>query len=128
MKKMQKNNLFRAQSRKGFTLVELIVAVSIFLLVIVAAAGVVVQSIRVAATNKHNLQAAALAQQALNLTRTIRDTNLLSNNPAFQSFPAAGPSPYKIDLSDKAHPKLTGGPEIKTLNKVDYTVEITVDN
>ena len=64
---------------KGFTLIEMLVAVSILILVLVGAVNVEISNIHLATLNKHRLQATNLAQMQTNLVKTIRDTNLQAN-------------------------------------------------
>lgn len=71
------------RSRRGFTLIELLVSVAILLLILGAAVSVEVNSIKSANRNEHSLQATNLAQQQLNLVKTVRDNNIKDdvNNP-----------------------------------------------
>jgi len=78
------------RSRRGFTLVELLVSVAILLLILGAAVSVEVQSIKLADTNEHSLQATNLAQQRLNFVKTIRDQNILDNEAPFVGWDEAG--------------------------------------
>ena len=71
----------KLNNKKGFTLVEMLVAVSILILILVGAVNVEVNNNRLATLNKHQLQAINLAQAQLNLVKTIRDNNL-SDDPS----------------------------------------------
>lgn len=120
---------------KGFTLVELLVAVTIIVMVLGAAVSLEVQHIRAADANKHKLQAENLAQQALNLTRTIRDNNLL--NPT-TTTPFAGIDNGDHCLQKDADGKWSLGSFTATtptapgncqtnLDNTKYDVKITVE-
>lgn len=67
----------RMLSHKGFTLIEIIIATAILVMVGVAAIVVEKQFIGSASTNKHKLQATALAQEGINAVRAKFNTNLL---------------------------------------------------
>ena len=58
---------------KGFTLIEVIVAVAIISLVLVSVMSAVSLSLSSAAKNKNDLIAASLAQEGLEIVRSIRD-------------------------------------------------------
>lgn len=64
---------------KAFTLIESVLAITFVTLVITAIAGVVMVSIQANARNVHQLQALALAEEALEAMRYIRDSNWMQN-------------------------------------------------
>lgn len=126
--------------RASFTLVEVLVAMAILMMLIGAMVGIEVTNIRLADSGKKQLQATGLARGALNLVRTIRDTNILNGRAAFTG-PEASP-PYSLDSASatKKYLKKTGNtwslttvtspaPTYyqKTLDGTTYTVEVTVE-
>jgi len=78
---MTKKPQLTNSKRPAFTLVELLVALSIILLMITAAVSIETRYIKMASQIKHQLQAYNFAESRLNLVRQIRDTNILTNNP-----------------------------------------------
>src|SRR3972149_10333481 len=62
---------------KGFTLIEVLIAVLILALAVAAAVIVERSSLRSDSLHRHRFQATGLAQQGLNLARSIRDTNVI---------------------------------------------------
>ena len=106
---------------RGFTLVELLVSVSILLLVLGAAVSVEVQSIKLADTNQHSLQATNLAQQQLNLVKTVRD-----NNPANDPFVGFSSVVQRLKDNGASPWGIEDGNRTKTVetNGVTYTIEI----
>jgi len=126
---MIKNKQFKA-----FTLVELLVSVAILLLVLGAAVSVEVQSIKLASTNEHSLQAANLAQEQLNLVKTVRDNNIKDyTGPTpepFKNFPTTPTgTPAATDIKNLTAPLagkwgLADGSTTKVIDGVTYTIEI----
>lgn len=113
--------MIKVKQSKAFTLVELLVSVAILLLVLGSAVSVEVQSIRLADTNQHALQAANLAQQQLNLVKTVRDNNIKDYPDPFEHFPTTGIKHLSCMLN-----KCTLGDleERRTINGVVYTIQI----
>lgn len=63
---------------KGFTLVESLVAISVFTVGVSAAIFVITQSINVSARTKNKIIAAYLAQEGIEVARSVRDRNWLA--------------------------------------------------
>ncbi len=73
-------------SSKGFTLLESLVAISVFTVGISAAVFVITASISVGSRTKHKIIAANLAQEGLEVVRNIRDRNWLAGRPWTQGI------------------------------------------
>ncbi len=71
MKKILKNN-------SAFTLVELMVAIAIISTSMVAIFSLIIQNIQVQKVNKDTLTASMLAQEGVELVRSVRDENWLT--------------------------------------------------
>lgn len=115
--------MYKAKQNKAFTLVELLVSVAILLLVLGAAVSVEVQNIGLADRNEHYLQATNLAQQQLNLVKTVRD-----NNPAnpFGSFPTDTEA-WRLGLPlGSSQWQFFKESTYKPVGGRDYTIEIRV--
>jgi prepilin-type N-terminal cleavage/methylation domain-containing protein len=80
-------------SRKGFTLVETLVAITVMTLAVLAPFAAMQQVVTAARLAKGNLIAASLAQEALEYVRFIRDNNYLA---AY----ASGADDYRSHLLD----------------------------
>ena len=66
-------------TQRGFTLVETLVAITIIALAIVGPLYAVQQSLNVSRVSRDQLVASALAQEAVEYVRSIRDGNYLYN-------------------------------------------------
>ena len=66
---------------KGFTLIEVLVATAILVMAGTAAVAVEYRFMGSASTQKHRLQATALAQEGINMVRQKYTSNLLPDNP-----------------------------------------------
>jgi len=104
-------------------------------LVLGAAVSLEIQYSQSAKLNKHKLQAINLASEALNLTRVIRDNNLLAGQSAFPSGTALDGT-VCTTVASSCGLKLKSGswdlskansPEIITLDGTQYTINITVE-
>lgn len=124
------NKIKQKNQHKGFSLIELLVAMSILILVIGAAVAVETQNIRIASTTKHKIQAAALGNQTMNQIRTIRDTDILKGNDPWTNLDGSDVSKIRRLILPGASKNysLEDGSAKTTLNGVEYTVEITVED
>lgn len=72
-------------NKRGFTIVEVLIAVVMIALTIVSITLLVVDTIGVNATNLKNFQAAQLSQEGLEIVRNMRDSNWMRNLDWFAS-------------------------------------------
>ena len=72
--------------QKGFTLVETLVALSIFLISIVGIMAVLANGLTNIGQAKKRMTATFLAQEGIEYIRNIRDTNVLSSNNGWSNF------------------------------------------
>jgi len=79
MKKLQTTNC-KLQTNKGFTLIEVLVAVAIFSVGTAVSVNVISYSLGLSAKIKDRTIAAHLAQEGIELVKNIRDLNWLANN------------------------------------------------
>jgi len=93
----------KQQIKAGFTLIEVLVATSILVTVGVAVIVLEKQFIGSGSTNKHRMEATALATEGINMVKQVYTTNLI--NPA-----NAGSSDLWLNLGANAGTKpQTGG-------------------
>jgi len=69
--------------KKGFTLIEVLVAVVILAGVIIAAATIEAKQVKNSAGNKQQLEALGIAQKNLNLSKQIFDNDILNTTTIF---------------------------------------------
>lgn len=67
------------KNKKAFTLVEVIMAVTIVSIALLAVYGLIISVLNANQRNIHNLQASALAAEGLEVVRYFRDSNWLQN-------------------------------------------------
>jgi hypothetical protein len=67
------------KQKSGFSLIEVVIAITTLVVVVVAATTLVVSSIRTTTLNIDNIVAYNLAQEGLEAVRNMRDSNYLSN-------------------------------------------------
>ena len=103
-----------SSSRKGFTLVEALVAISILLVGILSAFSLVAKSLASAPVIRDRLVASFLAQEKLEEIRQIRDSNFLKILNGVNTTWTAG-----IE-------SLSGTSDTVSLNNVDFTRNVTV--
>jgi len=78
------NNSIKEEFKKGFTLIESLIAISILVVSVTALMGVVSQSIFTSGYIKNKAVALSLAQEGVELVRNIQDTALLAES--FETF------------------------------------------
>jgi prepilin-type N-terminal cleavage/methylation domain-containing protein len=93
------------KNKKGFTLVEVIIAASILVLGTVGAFSTIAQSIRSTAFAKEKLVASFLAQEAIEIVKNIRNTNWIQGNPWNQGLPEGT---WQIDYNDNSFSPYNG--------------------
>lgn len=64
---------------KAFTLIEVVMAVTLMVIILVAVAGMVLLTLFANQRNLHTVQAVGLAQEGLEVMRYMRDSNWLQN-------------------------------------------------
>ena len=84
MKILNLQHIYRQTKKRGFTIVEALVAIFILTTAITALLTVVTQSVFNSSYIKNKTSAMALAQEGVELVRNIQDSNLLQNE--YQSF------------------------------------------
>ena len=92
--------------KKGFTLIEILIAVSVLAVTLTAMASRVVVTIRVNAANMNSLQAYYLAQQGVEGMRNLRDSNWMQNyswNNGFECDELEMVKYYTIDEDDSVN-------------------------
>ena len=127
--------ILKSMKNKGFTLVEVLVAVGILVMVLSVAILLEFQHLRLATYNSHRLQAENLAQGTMTKVGTVRDNNVFNdaNNP----FAGMGAGTYcltqlssgdKWSLMDAA--VVANCPTTNTqvtLNNIVYIVTISIE-
>jgi len=118
----------------GFTLIEILIAVLILSTVVASAVLIERQIIRSGTVNKHRFQATGLAQEGLNLTRSIRDTNLATDANVWENMGGDSPSDksYKLEKSGDRWILVQSAPDTETtetftLNGIEYTRKIYIE-
>lgn len=74
------------QAKKGFTLIEVLVALSLLLIIFGAVISLAILINESEKSSKNNLVAAYLAKEGLELVHYARDNNYIINNPAFTNI------------------------------------------
>lgn len=69
----------RKNKHSGFTLIEVLIALTFIAVVITAVTALIVSTLRTSSRNIHMFQATALAQEGLEVIRFMRDSNQLQN-------------------------------------------------
>ena len=67
------------RTRKAFTLVETLIAITVASLVLTAVTGLILLTMRTSNRNLHTVQALAYAQEGIEVMRFFRDSNVLQN-------------------------------------------------
>lgn len=91
------------KSNKGFTLIETLVAISIFTVSIVAMVSLTAQGVSQTTYAKNKLTASMLAQEGVEMVRNIRDTEVLSNTTGWDDFKSkvVGSCTVACDINSK---------------------------
>jgi prepilin-type N-terminal cleavage/methylation domain-containing protein len=98
MKKLFQKRIMK--SNKGFTLIETLVAISIFTVSIVAMVSLTAQGVSQTTYAKNKLTASMLAQEGVEMMRNIRDNTMLDPNAATGGWE---------NFINKIFPKCTNG-------------------
>lgn len=85
--------LFSCSARKGFTLLEVVVAIGILVIALGGAVSLIVLTRESEAVAKNNLTAAYLAREGMELVRNVRDDNY-DNSASFHQDIATIDDPY----------------------------------
>ena len=118
------------KKRKSFTIIEVLIGAVILALVGVGAIAVEKEFMQSSSYNKQKLQAVGLAQEGLNLTRSIFDTNIIAGADVWTNLGGDTPSPsqsYKLVKDAKGQWQLVPGEETITLNGVEFKRRIFIE-
>lgn len=96
-KLLKKNKYFRT-GKRGFTLVETLVAITILIIAIVGPMSLAQQSIASSRLAKNQITAFYLAQESVEYIRNTRDSNLLGGNNWLHGLSPCNPGDCKIDV------------------------------
>jgi len=86
--------------KKGFTLLEVIVAIFLIMVGVAASLILINKTISQMALSTSQLTAAYLAQEGIEIVRNIRDTNWIENAPSWSDGLGAGD--WEADYNDQA--------------------------
>lgn len=92
------NQKFAGVSNQAFTLIEVVMAITLITIVMTAVYGLVISIITANQRNIHSLQASALAAEGLEVVRFMRDSNWLQNYE-WDKGGAAGGFNFEVDSS-----------------------------
>lgn len=96
-------------NKSGETLIEVVMALSVFMVVLAPAGALYVSSLRTINTNRNDLAAAALAEEGVELVRNARDTNVLKFSPKADLCWNTVASHTALSTCDDAANKIAGG-------------------
>lgn len=116
--------MFRAKNHKGFTLIEILIATTILALVGVGAILVEKQFMAGGSTQKHRLQATALAQEGLSAVRAAFNSGVLAAGSGGYDGLIAGK--YEIDGSGNLVSDSGDDGQKIELNNVEFTRTIEI--
>ena len=116
---------------KSFTIIEVLIGAVILALVGVGAIAVEKEYMQSSSYNKQKLQAVGLAQEGLNLTRSIFDTNVIAGADVWTGLGGDAPSPSqsynKLVKDANGKWQLAPGEETITLNGVEFKRKIFIE-
>ena len=101
----------KAKKYKSFTLIEVIVAIFILTVGVLAVFGVIADVFNYISFNSSKLKAIYLAQEGLEIVKNIRDTNYLKkrNNPGIQWDNGLPEGEWEADYDDESLGQLYAG-------------------
>ena len=79
---MKKQNLHK----KGFTIIESLVALTIFFTVATVPMEIIIKSLQTNLLSKNNLEAHFKAQEIIEVSRAIRDSNFINGRKLFRCW------------------------------------------
>ncbi len=80
--------MMKKYSKKGFTLIETLVAISVFLFAITGPMVLINDSVTVSRRAKAQSTALYLAQEGVDMVRAVRDSNMMNGNGLFSGIDA----------------------------------------
>ena len=91
------NDAMTNKSKKGFTLIEALVAIAILLIVVVAPISLIGDSLHKLWYARDEALSVNLAQEGIEMVREVRDSNMLSGSPWLTNL---ADGVYKIDVAN----------------------------
>lgn len=113
-------------SSSGETILEVIIAISVLMLILAPASALYISSTQNIAANRSNLIAASLAEEGIEITRNMRDTNLLRFSP--KATECWNTKPEHSDLATCETQTIEAGVYRLTLDIVSFnwTLEVPI--
>ncbi len=84
-------------SKKGFTLIETLVAITILLIAVVGPISLIGDALHKLYYAKDQMIAINLAQEGIEVVRQVRDTNMLNSAVGFDIFALSSPAYYTVN-------------------------------
>ncbi len=97
-----------AKTRKGFTLLEVIIAIFLIVVGIAGAFLLITRTISTMSLSSSRLVAAYLTQEGIEIVRNIRDTNWIEGAPSWDDGLSAGD--WEVDYNDPDLSSYSGNP------------------
>lgn len=123
---LQYNNMKIYQFKKGFGLLEAILAIGVMTIVITASVSLSRMAVRSSVISLGRVQSYNLAQEGLELVRQIRDNNWLNGKKWSDGLDIAGQSSYKLRFN-AGNWQLVKGNEDIVLDDTLYKREIFIE-
>jgi prepilin-type N-terminal cleavage/methylation domain-containing protein len=92
--------MFQHDNNRGFTLMEVLVVVSIVTMGLLGVSSLSLQNVQVQSVNNEELVASLLAQEGIELVRNIRDRNWITSPYDQWKNDIANPSEFILDYDD----------------------------
>lgn len=119
-----------SDSRRSFTLIEVVVTASLIILFMGALIALFNMTLKQITVNKHRLQAAQLAREGAELTRQIRDTAWLKGvgwaSMNTDCWLKEGTGHIETNCSTLNRPGILAGSQTQTIENVSYTKSVNI--
>jgi len=94
------NCMYKIKKQNGFSLIEVLAAVFVLAIGMLAVVGLQTKTIITSFENRDSIIASGLAQEGVELVRNIRDNNILNNREAFSGIEGKSSCKISADVTN----------------------------
>lgn len=113
-----------SNKQKGYALLEILLALAIAVIIIVAMVSLGVSTVRAVSSNRYYAEAGRIAQRETDRLKLLRDSNIWSGSGSFTEKISNGDCVNTLTEIKKCYLTISGSPSVLSVNSGENTINI----